>query len=202
MKKFLVIFLAVLACLAATSCENDENIIIVELVQPTDTVKENHVDTLMDVSLATMYWFDISRLVEYYLDIGGNFQETSDYEGYIQRHGCLPVHEYLVWIGYTATHQGYSTYQLLTSYALHEDKESVMLTNYQRLLNFEAQVVNPARSYVQQLKDKGYGNFEYSSWIEPEDFMQNAILEYQGSDPYGYILCAEEIARYRFIFGI
>ena len=208
MKKFFIV--VVLAFLTAiTSCQNDDDEIIVN-INPTEVVHDTvevirdtvvGVDTIVeDRSLDQMYWFDIATLVDHYLDIGKGCSETSEYEDYVDRYSALPIHEYLVWIGYSTVNYGW--HRSWQQYSIQEETEKVLPRNYQRLATFEEDVVFPARAYVQKLKDMGYGGSHYTSWIDPGDFLREAIKNYHGKDSYGYTIIVEEVANANFIFGI
>ena len=204
-KKFFRMLVAIMVIVSAmlTSCKNDDDEIIVnntfikQTAEIRDTVEKVVVDT---VSTMEIYWFDIATLVDHYLDIGKGCSETSEYEDYVDRSSALPIHEYLVWIGYSTVNYGW--HRSWQQYSIQEETEKVLPRNYQRLATFEEDVVFPARAYVQKLKDMGYGGSHYTSWIDPGDFLREAIKNYHGNDSYGYIIIVEEVARASFIFGI
>ena len=190
----MLIAIAAIAVSALTSCGKDDDVVIIEKeVVKSDTVKV--VDTIC-TGLELIDYRDLWRIIDYFLSKGEGLNGVFKYEEFVNSYDPLPVHQYLVWLGYVSQ----NNHERFLSYTIHSDERTPK--NRQQLIQFEDDVVTPAREYVQSFKDLGYGGSHYSTWLDPETFLPDALKGYQGEDPYGYLLMLEEISRNAFLFGI
>jgi len=182
--------MVVVLCMALiplfTSCGKDEVKPEIVEVEVHDTISV--VDT---VTIVTINYYDFSRTVEFFMNIGEEFEGWQDYQEYVRTHATSPVHEYLLWIGLRK-----SSYPNLSPfyYNIHADEYGYSVSNRETIVNFYDQIVVPIQLELKNYQDQTH-------CLDPNEFLASALKKYGGQDPYGYLLVLSEMAGKSGLFG-